>query len=968
MIVITASFVAEPLQLPLSWLLNEAGISDAVSCAPYNQIFQQLLSPGSELAGNSASINIILVRLEDYVRDLPDDAAATITVERTASDLGAALESFTDRLTGSILLGVLSPDPGVPSGLKNAILEARMALISRARHLPPIQLLDERQIDALSESPRYDLDRDRLAHIPYSETYFAALALAITRRIHAIRVPPAKVLVLDCDNTLWRGVVGEDGIEGIEISEPFAALQDFAVAQQEKGILVCLASKNTETDVLEVLEKRTDMRLKAKHIVAHRVNWDPKPANVRALAAELNLGLDACVFLDDNPLECAQMRAELPQVIALQIPEEAEVPRFLEHLWMFDKLVTTAEDADRTRMYRENSARQAMESSAADIGQFLAALDLKIDIAAPTEDEWPRIEQLTLRTNQFNFTTRRRTALELKSLPAAAGASVLRVRVSDRFGDYGLVGVIIAAPEAGAMHVDTFLLSCRVLGRGVEHAMLRRVGDLAVASNLSEVALPYIATARNIPARAFADNVAAAFAGPADGGKVYRMPVAHAQGIAHAPGRDPAEVIEARAADEKKGLGSAQAGAFGRSERYSRLAHLVSGRAVIEQMSARPRRPRSIVGEAAPPTTAVEKKLLQLWEELLEVDGIGVDDDYFALGGTSLLSVQLFAEIGRRFDVSLRLTAILEAPTVRSLARLMTPSGVHQRGNVVCLRGGGSENFFFVHDGLGETLLYANLARRLPQNMSVYGVEPKRLPGIALAHGSMEEMARFYIEQIQKIQPHGPFLLGGMCAGGVIAYQMAASLRQAGEQVQLVAILDGATPQAPKRVGHVARRRLSRLESVLSQSGTRTAPLERAKSIVMSLARKASNVIGYEISAAATRMSVRLRFALLQGVVRRHGAWPAALPELSVLEIYNAIEARYIPPILPDVPVLLVRASAGEGTDTPYREFYRDEDLGWGRVARRLELVDVSGGHSSMLQEHSIDSIAGAMLKRLSVP
>ena len=499
--------------------------------------------------------------------------------------------------------------------------------------------------------------------------------------------------------------------------------------------------------------------------------------------------------------------------------------------------------------------------------------------------------------------------------------------------------------------------------------MLRRVGELAEAANMTEVALPYIATARNVPARAFADSVASAFAGPADDGKIYRMPVAHARGVVHAPGRDPAEVIEARAADEKKGLGSAPAGASGRSERYSRLAQLVSGRAVIEQMRAPPRRPRSMTGEAALPATSLEQRLLLLWEELLEMDGIGVNDDYFALGGTSLLSVQLFAEISRRFDVQLRLTAILEAPTVRSLARLMTPSGVQQRGNIVCLRGGGSENFFLVHDGLGETLLYANLATRLPQAMSVYGIEPKRLPGIPLAHGSMEEMAAFYVGQIQKIQPHGPYLLGGMCAGGVIAYQMAASLSRAGEQVQLVAILDGATPQAPKRIGHVARRRFSRLGGVLSQSGGgRTASIERAKSIVTGLARKARNMIAYEISAAGIRMSVRLRFALLKTLVRRDGAWPAALPQLSVLQIYNALEARYTPPILSDVPVLLVRASSGQGTDAPYREFYRDEDFGWGRVARRLELVDVPGGHSSMLQEHSIDSLADAMLKRLSGP
>ena len=966
LIVITASFVAEPLEVPLSWLLNEAGLADNVRFSPYNQIFQQLLSPGSELANNTVGINVILVRFEDYVRDLVDGATAMVTIERTARELASALEKFADHVKGAIILGVLPPGPSVAADLSHAIVEAGIAFVNHARTLPQVHLLDEHRIDTWSDPDRYDLVRDRLAHIPYSEIHFAALALAIARRIHAIRVTPAKVLVLDCDNTLWRGVVGEDGIEGIEITEAFVALQEFAVTQQTRGVLVCLASKNIEADVLDVFERRTDMRLKASHIVAHRVNWDSKPANLRALAAELNLGLDAFVFLDDNPVECAQMRAQLPQVVTLQIPGEAALPRFLEHLWLFDKLVTTAEDAERTRMYRENSARRAMESSTGDIGQFLADLDLKIDIAEPAEDEWPRIEQLTQRTNQFNFTTRRRTALELKSL-SAAGASVLRVRVSDRFGDYGLVGVVIASPESGAIRVDTFLLSCRVLGRGVEHAMLRRVGEIARDLNLPEVLLLHILTARNVPARAFADNVASAFAVSADGGKVYRMPVSHVLGIVHAPGRDPVEIVEARRADEKKAIGSASADASGRSERYARLARLDSGRTVIEQMSARPRRARTIAGEAAAPTTPLEEQLLQLWKELLEIDGIGVDDDYFSLGGTSLLSVRLFAEIGRRFAVQLSLTAILEAPTVRSLARLMITAGVQQRSNVVRLRAGGEHNMFLVHDGLGETLLYANLAKRLPQAMTVYGVEPRRLPGMPLAHGSMEDMAAFYVGQIQKIQPQGPYRLGGMCAGGVIAYQMAASLREAGEQVELVIILDGATPQAAKRVGNVARRRLSRLGGVMSQSpGGSIGSLKRISSIATSLARKARNVVSYEISAVAVRVSVRLRFALLRRLVRRNGSWPSRVPELTVIQIYNALEARYVPPKLSDVPVLLVRASAGEGTDTPYREFYRDNDLGWGRVARRLELIDVLGGHSSMLQEHAIDSLAEAVLKRLS--
>jgi len=966
MIVVAATFVAEPLQPPLAWLLEELGLKEEIGFAPYNQIFQQLLTPTSDIALNTGGVSVLLIRLEDFVRDLTEPTAARETVERLTQELGDALEGFSSRAKGPVILIVLPPGPKVQPALADPLTVAGSLLAQRARDLPGIQFLDDAQIDEVSGPDRYDATRDELAHIPYTETFFAGLALVIARKVHTIRTVAAKVLVLDCDNTLWRGVVGEDGVNGLEISAPYLAVQDFAITQESKGILICLASKNSEADVVEVLEKRVDMRLKGNHIVAHRINWQSKPTNIRSLAAELNLGLDSFVFLDDNPVECAQMRAELPQVTTLQLPPEDQIPAFLKRLWMFDKLTATAEDAGRTRMYKENSARRALQSTVTDIGEFMATLDLKIDIGAPSSDEWTRLEQLTQRTNQFNFTTRRRTAQDLQS-GLAHGAHVFRVRVSDRFGDYGLVGAMVAQKAGTTLLIDNLMLSCRVLGRGVEHAMVSRLGKLAEELGLQDVSLPHIATARNVPAAAFAESIAADFAERQPDGTLYRIPSARAAATVHRPGHDPAEVVEARMADEKKTVGTASSSAADRSERYSRLALVFSsGQALCEQMAHRPRRARSIQEEAVPPASAVESELLQIWEKVLQLDGLGVEDDFFALGGTSLLSVELFAQIERRFDVKLRLTAILDAPTVRRLARIVEDSAIHERSGVVCLRPGGPQNLFLVHDGLGETLLYLNLARRLPQTITVYGIEPRRLPGIPLAHASIEDMAAFYVDQIHEIQSRGPYLLGGMCAGGVIAYQIAVCLASAGERVQMVAILDGATPQAAKRTGLATRHRLSRLENAVAQVRSEgVTPLTRAVGIARAIVRKAFNVISYELYSFGQRISVQLRFALFKTLVKRGASWPQALPELSVMQIYNALESRYRPPVLANVPVLLVRASAGEGTDTPYRDLYRDEDFGWGKVAGKLELVDVQGGHSSMLQAEAIESLATAMIKRV---
>jgi thioesterase domain-containing protein len=352
---------------------------------------------------------------------------------------------------------------------------------------------------------------------------------------------------------------------------------------------------------------------------------------------------------------------------------------------------------------------------------------------------------------------------------------------------------------------------------------------------------------------------------------------------------------------------------------------------------------------------------------VLETRGFGVDDNFFNLGGTSLQSAKLLAEINRRFRIDLRLTAILEAPTVRSMAVLISQSSDHERSGLVCLNGDGEVNLFLVHDGFGETLLYLHLAKRLPAKISVYGIEPKRLTGIPLAHTSVEDMAAFYVDQIRKLQPKGPYLIGGLCAGGVIAHAMAACLKEKGEQVQMVVLLDSAMPKARKRSRRALGHRLSRLEDAAKQAyRSDSARRVRWMSIASVVARKVRNAAIYEISQICETIGVRLRFAFLKFAIRRNIRWPAALPTLSVLQIYTVLRARYTPPMLADVPVFLVRASAGEGADTPYRELYHDEDLGWRGVANRLEMADANGGHSSMLQEQVVDSVASVMTERLS--
>ena len=947
--VIAATFTAEPILPSLAFINEKAALDLEVRFAPYNQIFQELLTPTSMLRQNIGGVNVVLLRVEDFIRENPTSDYVSLKLPTIVGDLRNALKQYSDALRTPTILAILAASPNVPRALIEAVESARLELLLFAEKLPGFIILKDAEVNRGSTAERYDQEADDLGHVPFTEEYYAALALAVSRKTHALRIPAQKVLALDCDETLWRGVVGEDGVDGISIPQGMTTLQQFAVEAQSKGVLVCLVSKNAEADVLEVFEKRRDMVLSLDHIVAHRINWNPKPSNLVSLARELNLGLDSFVFIDDNPVECALMRAELPQVLTLQVPVEERIGSFLSNLWSFDKLAVTDEDVRRTAMYRENAARQESEQAATDIVAFIRSLNVATVIAPPDDRHWPRLAQMTQRTNQFNFTTIRRSDAEMRAL-ASAGSLVLRVEVTDRFGDYGVVGLVIASVVGPALVVDTFLLSCRVLGRGVEHSILRRLGEIAAERGLATVDVPFVATAKNEPARAFADSIALRFLVNEPAKQIYRIPTGDAATIEHQPGQDPEAVIEARKAEERKGGGTVNVAQSGenRSERYAQLASsLISGAAVLAAMRTQVIHSRKLVNNPAPPRTSTERELLSLWMQLLRLDNCGIDDDFFALGGTSLIAARLFAEIARRFGARLPLTTVLDAATVRLLAQCVDERSV-AKGGLIELRKGGPRNFFLVHDGDGETLLYLNLARLIPNGIGVYGIEPKRLPNIPLAHATIEDMAAYYLERIREKQPSGPYMLGGMCAGGVIAYQMARDLERLGEKVNLLAILDAARPGAPKRAGRIAQARASRLRDTLAKG---------PPGYLLAL-QKLINAFAWEVTHRVQKLSVQLRYKLLGNVLREGNEWPAAVPALTIREIYDAAESNYTPRAISDTQVFLVRATQGEGVDSPYRDIYRDYALGWADCAQNVVVQDVRGGHSSMLQEQFVRSLA----------
>ncbi len=508
---IAATFTTDPLMPPLAFWLRTLDAGEEIETAPYGQVLQSLLDPGSVLAGRGG-LNVVLFRVHDWLHELPEENRESVEFLKAyladaAADFERAMQAHRGRAAAPTLL-LVCPAWSTASREVQALVEATEARLCAALgglaglHIAFARDYHERH--GVDEASAADPLREQIAHIPYRDAYYDTLATVIARWVHRQRTPARKVVVVDCDNTLWSGVVGEVGAEGIALEPHHLALHDALRTLGRSGVLICLCSKNEDADVWSVFDTRADMRLKREDVVAATINWQPKSENLRSLASRLNLGLDSFVFLDDNPVECAEVRAHCPEVLTLEWPQDPTRARqLLQHAWELEPRGATAEDERRTQMYREEFKRQELRTQTLSFADFIGSLDVDIQIQPLSAVDLKRASQLTLRTNQFNFTTRRRDEGELQRLVDAGSHDVRTVRVKDRFGDYGLVGLLIAEHQPDAVVADTFLLSCRVLGRGVEHRMAAELGRLALAHGVDAVRLRVDPTKRNAPARAF---------------------------------------------------------------------------------------------------------------------------------------------------------------------------------------------------------------------------------------------------------------------------------------------------------------------------------------------------------------------------------------------------------------------------------------------------------------------------------
>jgi amino acid adenylation domain-containing protein/FkbH-like protein len=798
-IVVAATFTAEPVEDSLRYWIRELEMSAQVAFAPFNQIFQELLDPTSLTATNVRGLNVLLLRLEDWLdsSEEPKQISAianTEQIERNSREFVSVLKSAVSRTSAPFLVVICPPSTIALADAqqKNLLERAEKSLVVDLESVNGVYTVTTRELNELYPvADYYDASGDELGAIPYLPVYFTALGTMIARKFHALKHSPAKVIVLDCDNTLWRGVCGEEGAKGICLEAPWKALQEFMRTQHEAGRLLAVCSKNNEEDVREVFAQRLDMPLRHEDFAAWRTNWNPKSENIKSLATELKLGLDSFIFVDDNPVECAEVEANCPEVLTLLLPENPEqIPQFLKHCWAFDVLKVTAEDKRRGEMYRENRQREELMSQAMSLGDFIAGLELQIDIEPMTAEQLPRVSQLTQRTNQFNCTTIRRSETEIRGL--ADAKQIFTVSVKDRFGDYGLVGAMICEAGGESLDVDTFLLSCRVLGRGVEHEMLGWLGKIAQEKKLHWVDVHFNPSSKNKPAHDFLQSIGKDFQQPQNGGFIYRFPTEFAKEVTFNPSEEKVKGRKSEV-ESQSALASNSSRPFSHCRTIAVEANDAAAihRAIESGTAVRAAKNSDYVA----PTTELEQQLCGLWEKLLHVERVGVSDNFFELGGHSLLAVRMFAEVEKIAGHKLPLVTIFQAPTIAALARTLTKSRLSESNSpLVPVQPNGSRPpLFLVHGAGGDVLWgYANLAKHLTPDQPIYGIKSRGRMGLE-EFETIEEMAHYYREEIQKFQPHGPYHLGGYCFGGNVAYEMARQLRARGEEVALLLLID-ATP------------------------------------------------------------------------------------------------------------------------------------------------------------------------------
>ncbi len=496
------------------------GLGLSVADADYNQIDAQVMDPGSELYAFEP--NAVLIQMCTEKRYEAFCAAPLAQRAAFAEDTYARIRRIWERINANTKSRILQcnfplMDDGSFGQYGNKTLESFLfqqrklnyLLMQGCQDVKNVCLVDLDALQSLRGREKFsDAKLYYIAKMPISVEMLPSAAKQVVDIVQALRGAVKKCVVVDLDNTLWGGVIGDDGLSGIQIGElgtghAFADFQAWLKELKNRGILLAVCSKNNERTAKEPFEKHPEMVLRLEDFSMFVANWEDKAGNIRTIQKTLNIGMDSMVFLDDNPFERNLVRGMIPEITVPELPEDpAMYLSYLRSLNLFETASYSAEDANRTRQYREQAERTVFASAFDSYDAYLEGLDMKA-VAAPFDDfHYPRIAQLTQRSNQFNLRTVRYTESEIQSLAGDDSHICLYFTLKDKFGDHGLISVVIADKGTeGDLFISEWLMSCRVLKRGMEEFVIDKILKIAASQGFRKVIGEYIPTPKNAMVR-----------------------------------------------------------------------------------------------------------------------------------------------------------------------------------------------------------------------------------------------------------------------------------------------------------------------------------------------------------------------------------------------------------------------------------------------------------------------------------
>ncbi len=528
---IVRSVTLEPV---LPSLAVEAALENYVldiQVGGYGSYVDELLNPVSALGNFQPELILIVLDLEEIAGRLPDLCAdgvgseVEMEVEACVARIGQLLRGFRAHSSAQILFqGLVVPDctslgdvaeANLPHSLTAAIQSLNRKLAALCGTVSGCIFFDVDRLAARDGRARWRDERMFFAsRLPVAAESFRAYSRGLVRSFSALFRAPRKVLCTDLDNTLWGGVLGEDGPNEIVTGSAFPGncyleYQKYLKQLSARGVLLAIVSKNNEADVREAFNVRAaDLALSLDDFIARRINWNEKADSIREIARELSLGLDSFVFVDDSRVECEAVRQLLPEVAAVEAPamQPWKLVEALSEGAFFDVATVTGEDVRRVVEYRAQAQRAELASSTIGRDAFLASLGIVCSFQSALQAPLARSVQLLAKTNQFNLTSRRYSAAEVEEFASMAGGQAVAARVRDRFGDSGVVGLALARKQGDSCLIDSLLLSCRAIGRGIETALLAHVGEQALRSGAKRLVGEFIATNKNSPCADFYPN------------------------------------------------------------------------------------------------------------------------------------------------------------------------------------------------------------------------------------------------------------------------------------------------------------------------------------------------------------------------------------------------------------------------------------------------------------------------------